>query len=196
MVGWRVDDVVQLIRGKGGTVVRLQILPAGAAPGSPEKILALTRGKVSLESQAAKKEVRSIRRGDRDYKIGVINVPGFYTDVDAQRSGAADFRSTTRDVARLLGELRTEKIDGLVLDLRGNGGGYLPEAQSLTGLFINRGPVVQLKYRQRRHRGATRIRTRARRPTMDRWPYWSTGSAPRPRRSLPAPSRTTSAAWC
>jgi carboxyl-terminal processing protease len=146
VVGWRVDDVVQLIRGKGGTVVRLQILPGGAAPGSPEKILALTRGKVSLESQAAKKEVRSIRRGERDYKIGVITVPGFYTDVDAQRSGAADYRSTTRDVARLLGELRAEKIDGLVLDLRGNGGGYLPEAQSLTGLFINRGPVVQLRY--------------------------------------------------
>ena len=146
VVGWRVDDVVQLIRGKGGTVVRLQILPGGATPGSPEKILALTRGRVSLESQAAKKEVRSIRRNDRDYKIGVITVPGFYTDVDAQRSGSADYRSTTRDVARLLGELRAEKIDGLVLDLRGNGGGYLPEAQSLTGLFINRGPVVQLRY--------------------------------------------------
>lgn len=146
VVGWRVDDVVQLIRGKGGTIVRLQILPGGAAPGSPEKMLALTRGKVSLESLAAKKEVRTIRRDDRDFKVGVITVPGFYTDVDAQRSGAADYRSTTRDVARLLGELRAEKIDGLVLDLRGNGGGYLPEAQSLTGLFINRGPVVQLRY--------------------------------------------------
>jgi carboxyl-terminal processing protease len=146
VVGWRVDDVVQLIRGKGGSVVRLQLLPAGAAPGSPEKTLALTRGKVSLEAQAAKKEVRTIRRGERDFKIGIINVPGFYTDVDAQRNGASDFRSTTRDVARLLAELRAEKIDGLVMDLRGNGGGYLPEAQSLTGLFINRGPVVQLKY--------------------------------------------------
>lgn len=146
VVGWRVDDVVQLIRGKGGSVVRLQLLPAGAAPGSPEKILALTRGKVSLEAQAAKKEIRTIRRGDRDYKIGIINVPGFYTDTDSQRNGATDFRSTTRDVARLLTELRAEKIDGLVMDLRGNGGGYLPEAQSLTGLFINRGPVVQLKY--------------------------------------------------
>lgn len=146
VVGWRVDDVVQLIRGKGGTVVRLQILPGAAPPGSPEKTLALTRGKVSLESQAAKKEVRNVHRNDRDYKIGVITVPGFYTDVDAQRSGAADYRSTTRDVARLLGELRAEKIDGLVLDLRGNGGGYLPEAQSLTGLFVNHGPVVQLRY--------------------------------------------------
>ncbi len=146
VVGWRVDDVVQLIRGKGGSIVRLQIVPGGAAPGSPEKLLALTRGKVSLESQAAKKEVRSIRRNDREFKIGVINVPGFYTDVDAQRRGATDYRSTTRDVERLVGELRAEKIDGLVLDLRGNGGGYLPEAQSLTGLFINRGPVVQLRY--------------------------------------------------
>jgi carboxyl-terminal processing protease len=146
VIGWRVDDVVQLIRGKGGTIVRLQILAGGAAPGSPEKVLALTRGKVSLESQAAQKEVRSIRRNDRDFKIGVITVPGFYTDVEAQRRGDEDYRSTTRDVARLLRELRTEKIDGLVVDLRGNGGGYLPEAQSLTGLFIRRGPVVQLKY--------------------------------------------------
>jgi carboxyl-terminal processing protease len=146
VIGWRIDDVVQLIRGKGGTQVRLQVLGAGAAPGSPEKVLEFTRGKVTLEAQAARKEIKTIKRGDRELKVGVINVPGFYSDYEAQRAGNEDYRSTTRDVRRLIDELRKEKIDGLVLDLRGNGGGFLPEAQSLTGLFIDRGPVVQVKF--------------------------------------------------
>ena len=146
VIGWRIDDVVQLIRGKGGSVVRLQILPAGAAPGTPEKLLEFTRGQVTLEAQAARKELRTLRRGDRDYRIGVITVPGFYSDYDGQRAGNPDYRSTTRDVRKLIAELETEKLDGLVLDLRGNGGGFLPEAQSLTGLFIDRGPVVQVKF--------------------------------------------------
>ena len=146
VIGWRIDDVVQLIRGKGGTAVRLQVLPAGAAPGTPEKILDYMRGKVTLEAQAARKEVRTIRRGEQELKVGVINVPGFYSDYEAQRAGNADYRSTTRDVRRLIEELRKDGVDGLVLDLRGNGGGFLPEAQSLTGLFIDRGPVVQVKF--------------------------------------------------
>jgi carboxyl-terminal processing protease len=146
VIGWRIDDVVQLIRGKGGTQVRLQVLGAGAAPGSAEKILEFTRGKVTLEAQAARKEIKTLKRGDRELKVGVINVPGFYSDYEAQRAGNEDYRSTTRDVRRLIDELRKEKIDGLVLDLRGNGGGFLPEAQSLTGLFIDRGPVVQVKF--------------------------------------------------
>ncbi|MCU0759266.1 MAG: carboxy terminal-processing peptidase [Steroidobacteraceae bacterium] len=146
VIGWRIDDVVQLIRGKGGTAVRLQVLPAGAAPGTPEKTLEYVRGKVTLEAQAARKEVKTIKRGGQDLKVGVINVPGFYSDYEAQRAGNADYRSTTRDVRRLIEELRKEKVDGLVLDLRGNGGGFLPEAQSLTGLFIDRGPVVQVKF--------------------------------------------------
>jgi len=146
VIGWRIDDVVQLIRGKGGTAVRLQVLPAGAAPGTPEKALEYVRGKVTLEAQAARKEVKTIKRGDKELKVGVINVPGFYSDYEAQRAGNADYRSTTRDVRRLIDELRKENVDGLVLDLRGNGGGFLPEAQSLTGLFIDRGPVVQVKF--------------------------------------------------
>ncbi len=146
VIGWRIDDVVQLIRGKGGTAVRLQVLPAGAAPGTPEKALEYQRGKVTLEAQAARKEVKTIKRGDKTLKVGVINVPGFYSDYEAQRAGNADYRSTTRDVRRLIDELRKENVDGLVLDLRGNGGGFLPEAQSLTGLFIDRGPVVQVKF--------------------------------------------------
>ena len=146
VVGWRIDDVVQLIRGKGGTPVRLQILPAGAAPGSPEKTVEFMRGKVTLEAQAAKKELKTFRRGEREYKVGVINVPGFYSDYDAQRAGEKDYRSTTRDVRKLIDELKKEGLDSIVMDLRGNGGGFLPEAQSLTGLFIDRGPVVQVQF--------------------------------------------------
>jgi carboxyl-terminal processing protease len=146
VVGWRIDDVVQLIRGKGGTLVRLQILPVGAAPGSPERVVEFTRGKVTLEAQAARKELKTINRGNTEYRIGIINVPGFYSDYDGQRAGDKNYRSTTRDVRRLIEELKTEKIDGLVVDLRGNGGGFLPEAQSLTGLFVDQGPVVQVQF--------------------------------------------------
>lgn len=146
VIGWRLDDVVQLIRGKGGTTVRLQILPAGAAPGSPEKVIEIVRGKITLEGQAAKKESRQITRNGNDLNIGVINVPSFYRDTDEESRGKDDYRSTTRDVARLIGELKEEgPLDGLILDLRGDGGGFLPEAQALVGLFIDKGPVVLLK---------------------------------------------------
>ena len=104
------------------------------------------RGKVTLEAQAAKKELKTFRRGEREYKVGVINVPGFYSDYDAQRAGEKDYRSTTRDVRKLIDELKKEGVDSIVMDLRGNGGGFLPEAQSLTGLFIDRGPVVQVQF--------------------------------------------------
>jgi carboxyl-terminal processing protease len=147
VIGWRLDDVVDLIRGKGGTVVRLQVLPAGAAPGSPEKVIELTRGKVTLADKASQKDRRKVTRNGKPVNIGVISVPTFYSDVDAQARGDKDYRSTTRDVERLIAELRAEgPLDGLVLDLRGDGGGFLPEATALTGLFIDKGPVVQLKY--------------------------------------------------
>jgi len=146
VVGWRIDDVAQLIRGKGGTIVRLQILPVGVAPGSPERVLEFIRGKVTLEAQAARKELKTTKRGNAEYRVGIIKVPGFYSDFEGQRAGDANYRSTTRDVRRLIAELKQEKIDGLVIDLRGNGGGFLPEAQSLTGLFVNGGPVVQVKF--------------------------------------------------
>jgi len=145
VIGWRLDDVVQLIRGKINTVVRLQILPAGATPGSPEKTLELTRNKVTLEAQASQKEVRKVKRGERDLTVGVINVPSFYQDFEAKASGEKDYRSTTRDVRRLIEELKTEKMDALVMDLRGNGGGHLTEATALSGLFIPSGPIVQLR---------------------------------------------------
>jgi carboxyl-terminal processing protease len=146
VIGWRLDDVVQLIRGKVGTQVRLQILTAAAAPGTAEHVLELTRNKVTLEAQAAKKEVRQIQRDGHPYRIGIITVPGFYNDMEAHNAGDENYRSTTRDVRRLLQELQADGgVDALVLDLRGDGGGYLPEAIGLTGLFIDRGPVVQLK---------------------------------------------------
>jgi len=145
VIGWRLDDVVQKIRGPGGTLVRLQVLPAGAAPGSAQKIIEFTRNRISLEAQAAHKALRVIERNGRDVKVGVITVPSFYQDYDASRAGAKDFRSTTRDVQRLIDELRKEGAEVLIMDLRANGGGYLPEAESLTGLFIDRGPVVQLR---------------------------------------------------
>ncbi|WP_129645822.1 carboxy terminal-processing peptidase [Peristeroidobacter agariperforans] len=145
VIGWRLDDVVQIIRGKVGTTVRLNILPAGAAPGSPEKVLELQRNKVSLDAQAAQKEVHTIKRGDREMKVGVINVPSFYQDFEAKSSGAKDYRSTTRDVQKLINELKAEHVDALIMDLRGNGGGHLTEATALSGLFIPAGPIVQLR---------------------------------------------------
>jgi carboxyl-terminal processing protease len=145
VIGWRLDDVVQIIRGKVGTTVRLQILPAGAAPGSAEKQLELVRNKVTLEAQAAQKEVRKVKRGDQDMVVGVINVPSFYQDFEAKSSGEKDYRSTTRDVRRLIDELKQEGVSSLIMDLRGNGGGHLTEATALSGLFIPTGPIVQLR---------------------------------------------------
>jgi carboxyl-terminal processing protease len=145
VVGWRLEDVVDLIRGPGDTVVRLQILPADALPGSSEVIIPLTRGQVKLEEQAAKSEVITLPYEGRDWRVGVINVPSFYRDYRALSDGDKDFTSTTRDVKRLIDELEEQGIDGLVMDLRGNGGGHLTEATALSGLFIDNGPVVQLR---------------------------------------------------
>jgi carboxyl-terminal processing protease len=145
VVGWQLDDVVQLIRGEAGTKVRLQVQPGDAAAGGPEQVITLVRNKVKLEEQAAKKEILTIDRNGETVKIGVINVPSFYQDFDARNRGEKDYVSTTRDVRRLIGELKREGITGLVLDLRGNGGGHLSEATGLTGLFIESGPVVQLR---------------------------------------------------
>jgi carboxyl-terminal processing protease len=145
VIGWRLDDVVQLIRGPADTVVRLQLMPAGALPGAEEKIISLTRNQVKLEEQAAKSEVINIPRDGRDWTIGVIEVPSFYRDYRALSNGDKDYTSTTKDVKRLIGELEQQGIDGLIIDLRNNGGGHLTEATALSGLFIDNGPVVQLR---------------------------------------------------
>ena len=146
VVGWQLEDVVERIRGPGGSVIRLRVLPAGTEPGSPQQVIALTRDKVKLEEQAAKKDLRVVPLDDgTEYRIGVITVPKFYQDFAARTSGEADYTSTSRDVARLILELEADGIDGLVMDLRENGGGHLSEAIELSGLFIDNGPVVQVK---------------------------------------------------
>ncbi len=145
VIGWRLDDVVDLIRGPGNTVVRLQIIPAGSLPGGEEKVVSLVRDRVKLEEQAAKSEVIKVPRDGREWSIGVIEVPSFYRDYRALSSGDKNYTSTTKDVKRLIAELEEEGIDGLVMDLRGNGGGHLTEATALSGLFIDNGPVVQLR---------------------------------------------------
>ena len=145
VIGWRLDDVVQLIRGEADTVVRLQIMPAGELPGGEERILSLTRNQVKLEEQAAKSEIVTVPRDGRGWKIGVIEVPSFYRDYRALSTGDKNYTSTTKDVKRLIGELEEQGIDGLIIDLRDNGGGHLTEATALSGLFIDNGPVVQLR---------------------------------------------------
>ena len=146
VIGWRLDDVVDLIRGEADTVVRLQILPDGALPGAPQKILDLTRNQVKLEEQAAKSEIIQVPRDGREWSIGVIDVPSFYRDYRALSRGDKDYKSTTKDVKRLISELEDQGIDGLIIDLRDNGGGHLTEATALSGLFIDNGPVVQLRH--------------------------------------------------
>jgi carboxyl-terminal processing protease len=145
VIGWRIDDVVQLIRGPRGTEVRLRVLPAGAPPGAAQSVITLIRDRVKDEERAAQQEILDIALDGRGYKIGVIKVPSFYQDFAARTRGEEDYSSTTRDVARLIRELEAENVDGVVMDLRGNGGGHLSEAMELTGLFIDRGPVVQLR---------------------------------------------------
>jgi len=145
VIGWRIDDVVDLIRGPKGSVVRLDVLPAAAGLDGPHEAIAITRDKVKLEEQAAKKEIVEVGSGASAHRIGVITLPAFYQDFDARRRDEPDYRSATRDVRRLLIELRAERVDGVVMDLRNNGGGSLSEAIELTGLFIPQGPVVQVR---------------------------------------------------
>ena len=145
VVGWRLDDVVEKIRGPRGTVVRLKVLPGKTGVAAAEKSVRLVRDTIKLEKQAAKSEIKTFRdSGGRELRIGVVTIPAFYSDFEAARRGVKDYRSTTRDVRKLLKELQGQ-TDGLVLDLRGNGGGSLQEAVDLTGLFIDTGPVVQVK---------------------------------------------------
>ena len=153
VIGWRLDDVVDLIRGPKGSVVRLQLRPDPKTGNTESRMLALTRDEIKLEEQAAQSSLLEVRSAENVRRIGVIDIPTFYVDFDARARGDSDYRSTTRDVRRLIGELESEGMDGLIIDLRGNGGGGLGEAISLTGLFIVSGPVVQV----RDARGRTRV---------------------------------------
>ncbi len=145
VVGWRLEEVVELIRGAKGTKVSLQILPGDEGQNAKIKEIQITRDKIKLEEQAAKSEVIHIKDSKQDYKIGVIDIPAFYIDFQAYQRGDSDYRSTTRDVDNLISNLNSENIDALILDLRSNGGGSLTEATQLTGLFINDGPIVQVR---------------------------------------------------
>nr|WP_288913227.1 carboxy terminal-processing peptidase [uncultured Pseudomonas sp.] len=146
VVGWRLDEVVKLIRGPKGSVVRLEVIPASNAPNDQtSKVVAITREAVKLEEQAAKKSVLKLKQDGKDYKLGVIEIPAFYLDFKAFRAGDPNYKSTTRDVKKLLTELQKEKVDGVVIDLRNNGGGSLQEATELTSLFIDKGPTVLVR---------------------------------------------------
>ena len=145
VIGWRLDDVVRLIRGPENTVVKLQILPGDSNPGETENIIELTREQIKLEESAAKSKIIETQSEQEKFKIGVIDIPSFYRDFRALKSGDEEFTSTTSDVKRLLSNLENDNIDALVIDLRNNGGGHLTEATALTGLFIDNGPVVQLR---------------------------------------------------
>ncbi|MBK1700734.1 carboxy terminal-processing peptidase [Thiococcus pfennigii] len=145
VVGWRLQDVVDKIRGPKGSLVRLQVLPRAVGPDGPTREIKLVRNEIKLEDQAAHARVFDGLDNAPGLRIGVIEIAAFYRDFQGESEGRKDFRSTTRDVRQLVEDLEEQGIDGLVIDLRGNGGGSLTEATALTGLFIDRGPVVQIR---------------------------------------------------
>ncbi len=145
VIGWRLDDVVDLIRGPRNTVVRLQVVPAKEGLEHPGKVVRLERDTIKLEKQAASSAIKTFTEGERKIRIGVITIPTFYSDFAAAQRGDKNYRSTTRDVRRILKSLEQAGVEGIVIDLRQNGGGSLQEAIELTGLFIEKGPVVQVR---------------------------------------------------
>lgn len=150
VLGQRIENVVRLIRGPKDTYVRLKIIPA--TDSTVQKTIHIMRDKVKLEDQSAKKKIITVSADGRPYRIGVITIPTFYLDFDAYNAGKKEYKSTTRDVETLLSELKEESIQGLIIDLRDNGGGALQEASLLTGLFLESGPTVQVKTKYRIHR--------------------------------------------
>lgn len=151
VIGWRLDEVVDLIRGPKGSTVRLSVM-SGKPGATPEerKTIRIVRNTVKLEEQSAQKRILELPAGDDTIKVGVIDIPAFYIDFDAMRRGEDNYKSTTRDVSRLLEELQQENVEGIIIDLRNNGGGSLQEANELTGLFIEYGPTVQIRHSSRR----------------------------------------------
>ena len=148
VIGWRIDDVVDLIRGPKDTVVRLDVLSEDVSVSSPPELIEIVRNEVKLEEQAAKSELIEVPvdgSEDKVVKIGVIDLPVFYIDFNGRAQNKPDYRSSTRDVRRLIGELEEQGVAGIIIDLRNNGGGSLLEATTLTGLFIDTGPVVQVR---------------------------------------------------
>ena len=142
-IGQRIDEVVKLIRGPKNTYVRLKIIPAEKS--SSATTISIRRDKVKLEEQSAQKQVHTLTLDGREFRIGTIEIPNFYIDFEAYHRGDPKYKSTTTDVKKLLFELKSERIDGLIVDLRDNGGGSLMEANDLTGLFLTHGPTVQIR---------------------------------------------------
>ncbi len=145
IIGWRLQDVVEKIRGPKNSVVRLLLLPSSSGLDGPTKEITLVRDKIKLEEQAAKASVVDLEDGVFKTRIGIIDIPTFYLDFEARSRGDENFKSTTRDVRRLIRDLQGQGVEGIVIDLRDNGGGSLSEATELTGLFIPEGPVVQVR---------------------------------------------------
>ncbi|WP_279245251.1 carboxy terminal-processing peptidase [Candidatus Litorirhabdus singularis] len=146
VIGWRLDEVVDLIRGPKDTTVRLQVIPASSKSTDSRKVITIVRNKVKLEEQSAQKSIVEIPDGDGVRRVGVIDIPAFYIDFEALRQGDENYKSTTRDVKQLLDELVADGVEGIIIDLRNNGGGSLQEANELTGLFIEYGPTVQIRH--------------------------------------------------
>ncbi|MFK8013097.1 MAG: carboxy terminal-processing peptidase [Marinicellaceae bacterium] len=145
VVGWRVDDVVEKIRGDKGTVVRLSVNSKDDLIDTKPHIVKIIRDKVKLEEQAAQHQILNVKGSNGDTKVGVINLPAFYLDFAAKARGDKDYRSTTKDVKTIIEKFKKENVESIIMDLRNNGGGSLIEARDLTGLFIDNGPVVQIK---------------------------------------------------
>ena len=145
VVGWRIDEVVQLIRGEAGTQLELEIIPAKTEDLSDRKWVLLTREEVKLEEQAAKSLIIDAPQGEDNFKIGIINLPAFYIDFNAWRDRDPDFRSSSKDVEDILNKFKLANVDAVIVDLRGNSGGSLYEANKLTGLFVSSGPTLQVK---------------------------------------------------
>ncbi|QFS87544.1 MULTISPECIES: carboxy terminal-processing peptidase [unclassified Marinobacter] len=145
VIGWRLDEVVDLIRGPRNSTVTLEVIPANAADESVTRTIAINRDEVKLEEQSASKDIIELDRSGETYRVGVITIPTFYADFQAMQAGDPNYKSTTRDVRRLLDDLKEQGVDGVVMDLRNNGGGALHEANDLVGLFIDKGPTVQIR---------------------------------------------------
>ena len=145
VIGWRLDEVVDLIRGPRDSKVTLEVIPASASDETLTRTIVIKRDEVKLEEQSASKDIIELERQGEDYTIGVITIPTFYADFQAMQAGDPNYKSTTRDVRRLINELKDTGVDGIVMDLRNNGGGALHEANDLVGLFIDQGPTVQIR---------------------------------------------------
>jgi carboxyl-terminal processing protease len=146
VIGWRLDDVVDLIRGPKDSIVKLELIQAQGESAGNSRDISIVRDKIQLEEQSAKAEVIDVQTEAGKYSVGVIEIPAFYLDVDAYYNRDPDFKSTTKDVLQLLQDLEKQNVDGIILDLRNNGGGFLQEATTLTDLFIDPGPIVQVQH--------------------------------------------------